>query len=115
MANTFKRKLSRNVTTSTTVGSYTVAAATQCVAIGLRITNVTASAIKASAMLNDGANDTYLVGGATNSTMGADIPVGGSMVVINGDIDKVVLETGDSIKVVASGNADVVMSILEIA
>ena len=115
MANTFKRKLSRNITTVSTVGSYTAPAATQVVVIGLRITNTTAGAVKASAMLNDATNDHYLIGGATVATMGADIPVGGSLIVINGDADKVVMETGDSIKVVATGNVDVVMSVLEVA
>ena len=114
MANTFLNKLSRNVTTKTTVGSYVVGASTQCIVVGLRITNVTADVIKVSAALNDGTNDHYLVGGATNSTMGANVPVGGSLVVINGDADKVVLNTGHSINVTASAAADVIMSVLEV-
>lgn len=110
MANTFKRKLSQNVGTSlTAVGSYTVGSATQTTVIGLVVSNTTASAITVDCTLNNGATDTYIV-------KSAPVPVGGSLVVVGGQ-QKIVLETGDSIKVKssASSSADVVMSILEIA
>ena len=57
---------------------------------------------------NDGSNDTFLVKQAT-------VPSGGSLVVVGGD-QKVVLQTGDSIKVTSSAasSCDVMMSILEI-
>jgi hypothetical protein len=35
------------------------------------------------------------------------------MVVISGDIDKVVLNSGDTLRVVASATADVIVSVLE--
>lgn len=110
MANTFKRKLSQNIGTSlTAVGSYTVGSATQTTVIGLIVSNTTGSAITVDCTLNDGTNDTYLV-------KAAPIPVGGSLVVVGGQ-QKVVLETGDSIKVKSSAatSADAIMSILEIA
>ena len=110
MANSFKRKVSQNIGTSlTAVGSYTVASATQTTVIGLIISNTSAAAITVDCTLNNGSTDTYIV-------KAAPIPVGGSLVVVGGQ-QKVVLETGDSIKVKssASSSADVVMSILEIA
>ena len=109
MPNNFKRYTSRNVGTSAVlVGSYTVGASTQTTAIGLTLSNTSNSAITVSAMHNDGANDTYIVKGAT-------LPAGGSLIAIGGN-QKVVLETGDSIKVSASANTsiDAILSVLEI-
>jgi hypothetical protein len=110
MANVFTRKVSRNIGTSlTSVGSYTVGAGVQTTVIGLSICNTTASPVTVSATVNDGTNDTYLV-------KGVGIPVGQSLIPIGGD-EKVVLITGDSIKVQSSAatSLDVVMSILEIS
>jgi hypothetical protein len=109
MANTFKRKLSRDVGTSlTAVGSYTVGASTQTTVIGLTVANTTASQVLVDAPVNDGSNDTYIV-------KSAPVPAGGSLVIIGGD-QKVVLETNDSIKVKSdtASSVDAVMSILEI-
>ena len=109
MANDFKRKLSRNVGTSAvTVGSYTEAANTQGTIIGLTCSNNTASAITVDVALHDGSNDHFMVKTAT-------VPSGGSLVVVGGD-QKVVLETGDSVKVTSSAasSCDAIMSILEI-
>jgi len=109
MANTFLRKTSRSIGTSaTTVGSYTVGASTATTVIGLTCANTTATAITVDVTHNDGANDTFMVKGAT-------VPSGGSLVVVGGD-QKVVLEAGDSVKVTSSAasSCDVIMSILEI-
>ena len=109
MANTFLRKTSRNVGTSAaTVGSYTVGSSTQTTIIGLTCANTTTSAITVNVQHNDGSNDTFLVKSAT-------VPAGSSIVIVGGD-QKVVLQTGDSIKVTssASSSVDVMMSILEI-
>ena len=109
MANSFKRKLSRSIGTSlTAVGSYTVGASTEVTVIGLVVSNTTASQVPVDATVNDGANDTYLI-------KQAPVPSGGSIVIIGGD-QKVVLETGDSLKVKSdtASSVDVVMSILEI-
>lgn len=107
----FTRTLTRNITTSTTVRSGVSANAD--IVIGLRITNTTASAIKASAHILSGGQTYYLVGGATTATMGADIPAGGSLIVVNGDADKLVMTTADVIKVDATGAVDVICSVLE--
>ena len=109
MANTFLRKTSRNVGTSAaTVGSYTVGGSTPTTIIGLTCANTTTSAITVNVQHNDGSNDTFLVKSAT-------VPAGSSIVIVGGD-QKVVLQTGDSIKVTssASSSVDVMMSILEI-
>ena len=109
MANAFTRKVSRDIGTAlTAVGSYTVGASTQTTVIGLTVANTSASAVSIDVTLNDGANDTYLV-------KDAPVPVGGALVPIGGN-QKVVLITGDSIKVNSSAASSVhaVLSILEI-
>jgi hypothetical protein len=110
MANVFTRKLSRNIGTSlTSVGSYTVGSGVQTTVIGLSVCNTTASPVTVDVTVNDGTNDTYLV-------KGAGVPVGNAFIPIGGD-EKVVLITGDSVKVKSSAasSLDVVMSILEIS
>lgn len=109
MANTFSRKLSRNVGTSlTTVGSYTVGAATQTTVIGLSLCNTTAQPITVDVTVNDAVNDFYVL-------KGASIPPGSSIAAVGGD-QKIVITTNDSIKVKSSAasSLDAVMSILEI-
>ena len=109
MANTFSRKLSQNIgTTPTQVGSYTVAANTTVVVVGLTVTNKTGSSISANVFINDGAANTYV-------TANAPISSGASLVAVGGD-QKVVLLTGDKIYVEssASSSIDAVLSILEI-
>lgn len=109
MANTFTRKLSRNIGTSPiTVGSYTVGATTQVTVIGLSIANTTGSNVTVDVVLNDGANDTYV-------TKSAPVPSGGTLVLMGGD-QKLVMITGDSIKVTSSAasSVDAILSILEI-
>lgn len=109
MANTFSRKLSQNIGTSAiNVGSYTVAANTTVVVVGLTVTNKTGSSISANVFINDGAANTYI-------TANAPISSGASLVAVGGD-QKVVLLTGDKIYVEssASSSIDAVLSILEI-
>lgn len=110
MANTFTRKLSRTIgTTATAIGSYTVAANTTTVVVGLTVTNTSGSPITANVYINDqSAANTYLVANAPISS-------GASLVAVGGD-QKVVLITGDKIYVQssASGSADAVLSIMEI-
>lgn len=110
MANVFTRKISRNVGTAlTTVGSYTVGAGVQTTVIGLSVCNTTSSPVTIDVTVNDGANDAYLLKGAA-------LGVGQALAVIGGD-EKVVLITGDGIKVKSSSasSIDAVMSILEIS
>ena len=110
MANTFTRKISRNIGTSlTSVGGYTVGSGVQTTVIGLSVCNTTASPVTVDVTVNDGSNDAYLV-------KGAGVPVGNAFIPIGGD-EKIVLITGDSVQVKSSAasSLDVVMSILEIS
>jgi hypothetical protein len=109
MANTFARKLSQSVGTSlTAVGAYTVGAATQVTVIGMSVSNTTASPVTVDITLSNGGTDTYLI-------KSGPVPVGSSIVLFGGD-QKLVMVTGDSVKVASSAAAsvDVVLSILEI-
>jgi len=109
MANAFVRKTSRNIGTSlTAVNTYTVASSTQAVVIGLSVANVANGvSIEVSATLNDGATDTYLI-------KNAPLLPGATLVILGGD-QKVVLVTGDSIKIASNtaSSVDAVLSLLE--
>jgi hypothetical protein len=110
MATNFKSKRTANIgTTPTSVGSYTVPAATQTTVIGLTLCNTTGNTITASVSYYDGSTDTYLV---KNSFIAA----GGTMIVAGGD-QKLVLEVGHAVRVVssASSSIDAILSILEIS
>jgi hypothetical protein len=110
MPNTFLRKVSSGIGTSlTSVGSYTVPSATKTTVIGLSIANTTGTTpVSVDVSLYNGATDYYI-------GKGLPVPQGSSIIVIGGD-QKVVMETGDSIRVKSSvaASVDVVMSILEI-
>ena len=109
MANTFTRKLSRDIGTSAiAVGSYTVAANTTVVVVGLTVTNKTGSSIAANVFIDDGSANTYV-------TANAPVSSGSSLVAVGGD-QKVVLLPGDKIYVQSSAasSLDAVLSILEI-
>ncbi len=115
MASNFYVKTSRNIgTTFETIGNYTVASATQTTVIGLVVANslsggaLSASQIFIDAVVNDGTNNTYIIREVL-------LPGGSSIILVGGE-QKVVLNTGYSIKVKSSvaNSADVVMSILEL-
>jgi hypothetical protein len=109
MANTFTRKLSTGIGTAlTAVGSYTVGASTQTTVIGLTVANTSAATVNIDVTVNDGSTDYYVV-------KDAPVPVGGALVPIGGN-QKIVLITGDSIKInsSAASSVDAVLSILEI-
>ena len=105
--NTFTSYMNKNVGTSAAT-VVTVGASTQTTIIGLSFANTTASPITASAYITRSAVDYYLIEDAT-------VPVGSSLVVVGGD-QKVVMVTGDALKVVtsAASSADVVTSVLNI-
>ena len=86
----------------------TVAASTQTTIIGLSFANTTTSPITVSAYITRSAVNYYLIEDAT-------VPVGSSLVVVGGD-QKVVMITGDALKVItsAAASADVVTSVLNI-
>ena len=108
MPNTFKNYHAKNVGTSAST-VMTGASATQTTVIGMTVANTSASNITADVYITSGGTDYYIVKGAT-------IPVGGALVPIGGD-QKVVIETGDAVKVVSSAasSADVNLSVLEIS
>lgn len=105
MANTFKNYVAQNVGTSP---STIVTASAATTVIGMTVANTSASAITVDVYVTISATDYYLVKGAT-------VPTGGSLVPVGGD-QKVVLESGDALKVVSSAatSADVIASVLEI-
>jgi hypothetical protein len=108
MANTFKNTFSKSVGTSA-ASVYTGPASTATTVIGMTVANITASNINVDVYITSGGVDYYLVKGAL-------VPVGGALVPIGGD-QKVVIETGDVLKVVstAASSADVTLSVLEIS
>jgi hypothetical protein len=107
--NRFDRKLSRNIGTSpVTIGSYTVDTDTQVTLIGLSLANLLTTSVTVSVYLNDGVNDTYIIKDVV-------IPANDSLSLVGAE-QKIVLITGDSIKVESSDDTsvDAVMSLLEI-
>ena len=110
MANTFTRKLSNGVgTTAGAMGSYTVAANTTTIVVGLSVTNTTGSAITANVFIQDAA--------LANTAIVTNAPISsGSSLVVGGGDQKLVLITGDKVFVQssASSSLDAVMSIMEI-
>lgn len=110
MANTFKNKGSAAVGTSLTT-VYTVPNATTATVIGLALANIVSSNVTVSVQVEDvsAAASYYLV-------RNAPVPVGSSLVVIGGD-QKVVLETGDKIKIQSSASTsiDAFLSMLELS
>lgn len=105
MASTFKNYVASAVGTSantlcTSPGQATV--------IGMSIANVTTAPVTVDVYITVSAANYYLVKGAT-------VPVGGSLIPVGGD-QKLVLESGDALKVVASvaSAVDVITSVLEI-
>ena len=104
MANTFKNFFSKNVSSNTVV--YTAGASTQTTVIGMTIANVLTSPVSANIVINSGGTDYYMLKDATIAAGGALVPVGGEQ--------KLVLEDGDSLAVSATGNCDIILSVLEI-
>jgi len=123
MANTFIRKTSKGIGTAffqvgantagaSQTGAYTVASSTQTTVIGLSVSNITASAVDVDVSLSATmANTTSDISICTT----IPLPSGSTVILVGGD-QKLVLVTGDLIKVKSSASAslDVVMSMLEI-
>jgi hypothetical protein len=110
MPNLFLTKLSKNIgTAGAQVGAYTPGAGASATVIGMTIGNNLASPISVDVLFRRGGTDHTLV-------KGANIAVGGGLIPIGGE-QKIVLEPGDQIRVVASAAnaADVTMSVLEIS
>lgn len=111
MPNTFKSVLVQSASTTGAV-IYTVPVGTQTVAIGLSASNTSTSPTTVSFTIGRGTPT------ATNYSLikNANVPVGSSLVVIGGD-QKIVLQAGDTLSVVAGASVaiDLVLSILEIS
>ena len=107
MANTFTSYVSKSVGTSAAT-LVTVASATQTTVIGMTVANTTASAITCDVYFTRSAVDYYLIKSATVQPGTAFVPVGGDQ--------KLVLTTGDALKVVTNtaSSADVIASVLNI-
>mgnify|MGYP000902554164 CR=1 FL=1 len=111
MASTFKNAIAAGLGTSLTT-VYTAPGATTTTIIGLSVANVLGTGFSTAAdvrlVKSGGGSSAYIV-------KNADIPVGGSMVVVGGD-QKLVLQTGDYIQVRASEavSVDVIISVLEL-
>ena len=106
MANTFKNYVSSAVGTS---AATLVTASTATTVIGTTVSNITTGTIKVDVYCTIGGSDYYVVKNAV-------VPSGGSLVPIGGD-QKLVLETGDALKVVSdtAASADVIVSVLELS
>ena len=105
MANTFKNYAAADVGTS---ASTILTATTATTLIGVTVANIISTTITVDVYMTISSVDYYIVKGAV-------VPVGGALVPVGGD-QKVVLETGDALKVVSSDatSADVIASVLEI-
>ena len=104
MANDFKNAQNVGVTTQETV--YTSPVAKTSIVLELDIANTSAAAVTASAKVYDSSAATF-----GHIVKDAPVPVGASLQVVSGQ--KIILEAGDYICVVASGTCDVICSILE--
>ena len=123
MANTFRNKTSKAVGTSffqvgansagaSQSGAYAVPSSTQTTVIGLSVSNVTTSSVDVDVALSATMSNT-----TNDISIGTTIPVpAGSTVVLIGGDQKLVMETGELVKVKSSAatSVDVIMSILEI-
>lgn len=107
MPNTFTSYVNKNIGTSGG-NVVTVGASTQTTVIGLSCANTTTSPVTVDVFFTRSAVDYYIIRNGT-------VPVGGSLVVVGGD-QKLVLITGDVLKVVSSAanSIDVVTSVLNI-
>lgn len=105
MANTFKSYINANVTAQTTI--YTGPSATQTTVIGLSLANTGTSLATVSVTILRSTTTVYVV-------KNAQVPLGDSLILFGGD-QKLVLQTGDQLKVQSDQNIDVIASLLEIA
>jgi len=108
MPSAFKSSLATAVGT-TSVDIYTAPAVTTTTVIGFSVANIVAAEITVSATITKGGTTASLV----RNTV---IPIGGTVVLVGGD-QKLVLEAGNKISVIANtiGSVDVVVSVLELS
>lgn len=106
VTNTFNRYLKSGVTTATNVLTGAVASGVDMVVTGLIVANTAATDIYVSIAITNGATTCYLI-------KANKVPVSESLIAVGWD-QKVVLKTGDNIRVTCTGTGDVTMSTLEI-
>jgi len=108
MANAFKNSFQKSVGTNPAT-LYTAGAGVQATVVGMSLSNLTASDIKADVYVTSSGTDYYIVKDATIEPGSALVPIGGDQ--------KVVLEATDAIKVVSdtSTSIDAILSVLEIS
>jgi len=104
MANTFKSYLAANITTQSTV--LTGAVATQTTLIGLSLANTTNGAAAVTVTLSRSSVEYHVIKGAV-------VPAADTLVLYGGD-QKLVLQSGDLLKVTSSAAVDVIASVLEV-
>ncbi len=104
MANTFKSYLASNITTQSTV--LTGAVATQTTLIGLSLANTTTGAASVTVTLSRSSVEYHVIKGAV-------VPAADTLVLYGGD-QKLVLQSGDLLKVTSSAAVDVIASVLEV-
>jgi len=107
MANTFKNSFQQNIGISP-ITVYTAGSGVQATVIGMTVSNVISSDVKADILVNSSGTDYFLVKGATIEPGSALVPIGGDQ--------KLVLEASDYLKVQSdtSSSLDVILSVLEI-
>lgn len=108
MANQFKNQGTAAIGT-TAVVAYAAPAVTTSTVIGLTVANTHSAPVYVSVLVTINSSDFYLIKEAL-------IPVGGALVPVGGE-QKLVLESGDAVKVVSSvaASVDVIVSVLEIS
>lgn len=108
MANSFKNNFLQAVGT-TSVNAYAAPAGTQSTVIGLTISNVISTDIRANVTIHSGGNMYYMVKQSTIEPGSALVPVG--------QLQKLVLRDGDYLRVQTDtlNSADVILSVLEIS
>ena len=108
MANTFAKHSSSSIgNVLTAIGSYTVGSNIGAVVIGLSVSNRSTSQVYANVVINNGTNNYHLVSNA--------LILEESTLVVAGGEQKIILQTGDSIRVNSSepASVDAIMSIME--
>ncbi len=108
MANTFKNAAAAATGTSE-VSVYTVPSSTTTTVIGLTMANVTAGTIEADIRVYDSSGTTHYY-----VIKAGEIFTGGTLVAVGGD-QKLVLETGDIIKIKSNtaSSIDTIISVME--
>lgn len=109
MANNFKSS-GTNAVGTTKLTCYTAPASTTTTVIGMSCSNILPStSTTVDVILGKGGSEYYIV-------KGAPVQPGGALIAVGGD-QKLVLETGNTIKVQATNAAaiDVIVSVLEVS